>query len=509
MLLQVVEFYGTIGKQNKKTFVWPSWRSHDFLTPIWDYSMICFGLLMPFIVYKRGDIDEVMVFSSLDFLFVFLPIFLSVYYIVPIPYRNWPLLLGSLAFYCYGAISRPWVILLFLGLNIMTYFTGLVLEKQGSHQIFVLRSSLIILFGSLLGFKYAGLFLGDTVLLPLGISFYSFQMAAYLMDIYYKKIKAEHSFWKTFTAMSMFPKLISGPLTPYGSLSQQLDRRTFAWHRFDYGLRDFVFGLGMKTLLADQIGAIWHQIQTIGFESISTPLAWLGLVSFSLQLYFDFFGYSLMAIGLGRMLGFRLPKNFVLPYMSCSMTEFWRCWHITLGKWFLDYVYIPLGGNREGKTKQVRNLLIVWLLTGIWHGSTPNFILWGVFIFALLAVEKLWLGKYLEAGRVWSHIYLIFTIMMSWMLFAIPDIAQIGCYFTRLFPFFGGSVLHAGDFIRLGGQYGLFVVIGIVVCTAWFMRWWDKIRQTTWGTMILFGIFWVAVYYLSAGLNDPFLYFSF
>lgn len=450
-----------------------------------------------------------MVFSSLDFIFVFLPLFLSIYYIVPIPYRNWPLLLGSLAFYCYGAINRPWVIALFLGLNIMTFFAGLILERKGRNKTLVLGISLGILFGSLLGFKYVGLFAGSTILLPLGISFYSFQLAAYLMDIHRRKISAERSFWKLITGMAMFPKLISGPLTPYGSLSRQLERRSFSWSRFDYGLRDFVLGLGMKTLLADQIGTIWHQIQTIGYESISTPLAWLGLAGFSLQLYFDFFGYSLMAIGLGRMLGFRLPKNFVIPYMSRSMTEFWRSWHITLGKWFLEYVYIPLGGNRMGMAKQLRNLLIVWLLTGIWHGATPNFILWGLFIFIWIAIEKLWLGKYLEEGRVWPHFYLIFTIMMSWMLFAIPDISQICCYFTRLFPFFGSYHASAVDFLRYAQEYGLFLMIGVVVSTGWFMRWWDKIRQTNWGTMILFGVFWLAVYYLSAGLNDPFLYFSF
>lgn len=450
-----------------------------------------------------------MVFSSLDFLFIFLPLFLSIYYIVSTPYRNWALLAGSLAFYSYGAISRPWVIVLFLGFNTMIYFVGRLLEQPIHARTSVLSGCLAIIFCCLLGFKYAGLFSGGTILLPLGISFYSFQMAGYLIDIYRKKIKAEHSFWKLFTGMAMFPKLISGPITPYGSLSRQLDQRTYSWQRFDYGLRDFVLGLGMKTLLADQIGGLWHQIQTIGFESISTPLAWLGLAGFSLQLYFDFYGYSLMAIGLGRMLGFRLPKNFVLPYTSRSMTEFWRCWHITLGRWFLEYVYIPLGGNRKGKTKELRNLLIVWLLTGVWHGATPNFILWGLYIFCFIAIEKLWLGKYLEQGYIWPHIYLLFTIMLSWMLFAIPDMSQIGYYISHLFPLFGTIEVPPADFFRLAKQYGLFVVIGITVSTALFMRWWDKIRQTRLGTIILFLIFWLSVYYLSAGLNDPFLYFSF
>lgn len=450
-----------------------------------------------------------MIFSSLDFLCIFLPIFLCIYYIVPARYRNWPLLVGSLAFYACGCYSRPWVILLFLLLNGLTYFFGLQLEQHTQNAKQILAISLVIIFGSLLVFKYVGLLGSYSILLPLGISFYSFQMSGYLMDIYWRRIKAEQSFSKLLTGMTMFPKLISGPITPYGSLDGQLEARTFSWARFDYGLRDLLYGLGLKVLVADQIGGIWHQIQTIGFESISTPLAWLGMLAFSLQLYFDFYGYSLMAIGLGRMLGFRLPKNFVLPYTAQSMTEFWRRWHITLGKWFLDYIYIPLGGSREGRGKALRNLFVVWLITGIWHGATPNFLLWGMFIFTLIAIEKVWLGKYLKKGHIWSHLYLLLTIMFSWVLFAIPELSQIGVYFGRLFPFFGGQVLPVADFLRLAKQYGLFVLIGILLSTSYFMRWWDKLRQTRWGTIILFLVFWFAVYDLSAGLNDPFLYFSF
>jgi len=450
-----------------------------------------------------------MVFSSLNFLFIFLPVFLCIYYIVPAQHRNWPLLLGSMAFYAYGAMHRPWIIVLFLGLTVMTYLVGGWIERKPSARRALLRIALLLIFGTLLGFKYAGMLTDTSIFLPLGLSFYSFQMAAYLIDVSHKRIEAERSFFKLLTAMLMFPKLISGPITPYGSLTHQLDHRNFTWDRFNYGLQDFVLGLAMKTLLADQIAGLWHQVQAIGFESISTPLAWLGIASFSLQLYYDFYGYSLMAIGLGRMIGFRLPKNFVLPYTSRSMTEFWRRWHITLGRWFLDYVYIPLGGSREGKGKELRNLLVVWLLTGIWHGATPNFLLWGFFIFILIAIEKLWLEPYLERSRVFSHIYLLIAIMLSWMLFAITDLSQIAVYLSRLFPFFAGEMLPGADFLRLGEQYGLFVVLGILVSTSWFMRAWDHIRQTRWGTIVLVVLFWLAIYYLSAGLNDPFLYFSF
>lgn len=449
-----------------------------------------------------------MVFSSLEFLFVFLPVFLFIYYLVPQRFRNWPLLLGSIAFYAYGARSHPWILLLFFSLNLLAYVIGSLMETNPSQRKGLLIGALCVIFGSLLGFKYAGFFTGTIILLPLGISFYSFQLAAYLIDVQQRRLKAERSFFKLMTAMLLFPKLISGPLTPYDSLSKQLDQRNFSWERFNYGLQDFVFGLAMKCLLADQIGGLWHQVQTIGFTSLSTPLAWLGIAAFSLQLYFDFYGYSLMAIGLGRMIGFRLPKNFILPYTSRSMTEFWRRWHITLGRWFLDYVYIPLGGSREGKGKELRNLLIVWLLTGIWHGATPNFVLWGLFIFVLIAIEKLWLEAFLERHRVVSHTYLIVTIMLSWMLFAITDLSQIATYLGRLFPFFG-EWLPITDFLRLGQQYGIFLVLGILVSTSWFMRCWDNIRQTRWGTITLLVLFWLSVYCLSAGLNDPFLYFSF
>lgn len=450
-----------------------------------------------------------MVFSSLEFLFLFFPLFLLLYYLVPSQYRNWPLLLGSAMFYIYGARDRPWILLLFLGLSLMSFGTGLLLERFPRRRRFCLILALILLFACLLGFKYAGLFAGSGILLPLGLSFYSFQMSAYLIDVQRGRIKAERSFFRLLTAFLMFPKLISGPLTPYDSLSKELEERSFSWNRFHYGLQDFIFGLAMKCLLADQIGGLWHQVQTIGYSSISTPLAWLGLAAFSLQLYFDFYGYSLMAIGLGRMLGFRLPKNFVLPYTSRSMTEFWRRWHMTLGRWFLDYVYIPLGGSRAGKGKELRNLLVVWLLTGIWHGSTPNFLLWGLFIFVLIAMEKLWLGKYLERSRIFSHMYLLLTIMLSWMLFAITDVSQIVSYLGRLFPFFGAEAIPITDFLRLGQQYGLFLGLGVLVSTAWFMRAWDKWRCSSWMNVVLLALFWLAVYYLSAGLNDPFLYFSF
>ncbi len=456
-----------------------------------------------------GNYLGIMVFSSLEFLFMFLPVFLGIYHITQAKYRKWILLGGSLAFYTYGAVTNPWTILLFLGLMGGAFGAALWLEPEKKERRMVLAASLGILFGCLLGFKYAGLF-GEGVILPLGISFYTFQLAAYLMDVYRKKIQPEKSFLQFATVIALFPKLISGPLTPYRSLSGSIGlRRAVSWRRFNRGLQDFILGLGLKVLLANQIGGIWRQIEAIGFESISTPLAWMGMVSFSLQLYFDFFGYSLMAIGLGHMIGVHLPQNFNTPYASRSMTEFWRRWHITLGKWFLEYIYIPLGGSREGRQRELRNLFLVWLLTGIWHGPTLNFILWSMFVLGLIILEKLWLGQYLKKYRIFSHCYLILTVMFSWMLFAIPEVGQIGVYLTRLFPFFGGAVIPATDFWRLGLQYGFFLLCGIVAATPQFMNWMGKLRKSHLGTAFLFLTFWLAVYCISAGLNDPFMYFSF
>ncbi len=450
-----------------------------------------------------------MSFSSLEFLFIFLPVFLGVYYIVPAAHRNWPLLVGSLLFYSYGVRAHPWVILLFLLLITAVYGAGCLLRPGEKKRRQVLALMLSLLIGCLLAFKYLGLFTGKSIIFPLGISFYTFQLAAYLLDVYWKRIPYERNYITFLTAMAMFPKLISGPITPYENLSRQLMQRTFAWQRFDYGLRDFVLGLGMKVLLADQIGHVWYQVQAIGFDSISTPLAWLGIVSFALQLYYDFYGYSLMAIGLGRMIGFRLPKNFVTPYASRSVAEFWRRWHITLGKWFLDYVYIPLGGSKHGKKLELRNLLIVWLLTGLWHGSTINFLLWGLYLFVFLAIEKLWIGRYLEESRFVSHVYLIVVIVLGWMFFAITDVSQIGVYVTRLFPFFGHPAGGIKDFLRLAQPVAGSLIVGSLIAFPWFIRVWDRLRQGHVGTICLLVIFWLSAYCLSAGLNDPFLYFSF
>lgn len=441
-------------------------------------------------------------FNSFAFILYFLPVMLAVYYLVPERWKNGALALGSLAFYFFGVKEHPWWAAVLAALTLASWGVGIGLEKSGRKK-WVLWSGLALLLGVLTGFKLAGL-LGGT--LPLGVSFYTFQMASYLIDIQ-RGGAAERNLTDHAASVLMFPKLISGPLIKTADLRRQMTKRKCSMEQFDLGLREFITGLGLKVLLADRIGGLWQQVQALGFESISTPLAWIGLAAYALQLYFDFYGYSTMAVGLGRMLGFRLPQNFNHPYAARSMSEFWRRWHITLGAWFRDYVYIPLGGSRRGKGRTVLNLLVVWLLTGLWHGGHVNFILWGLFIWLLIVNEKLWLGRLLEKSKALSHCYLLLTVLLSWLLFAVEDLGQIGIYLGRLFPLSGGIAgARAGDFLQYGRQYGLLLLVGVLFATPWPMEKLERIRRSPLDTVLCFAIFWAVIYCLAVTSADPFLY---
>ena len=298
-----------------------------------------------------------MVFSSFEFLFRFLPAFLIIYFITPKKFRNAVLFLGSIAFYTYG--EAQYVLLLLASVTV-NYVIARSMYKtpedgRGRRQAVLLILALCYNFGMLFFFKYSGL----TTKLPLGISFYTFQIAAYVIDVYRGIVPAEKSYVNLGTYLTMFPQLIAGPIVNYTEVSSCLKRRTVTARDFESGIRILVIGLGSKVIIADRVGMLWNNVQTIGFNSISTPLAWLGAVAYSMELYFDFAGYSMMAIGLGKMLGFQIPVNFRFPYISKSVTEFWRRWHITLGRWFRDYVYIPLGGSRKGRLRTMFNLFAV------------------------------------------------------------------------------------------------------------------------------------------------------
>ena len=471
-----------------------------------------------------------MVFSSLTFLFAFLPIFLVLYYCSPAKYRNGLLFMGSLVFY---GIGEPLYLCLIICSVLVNLGIGLLIDRSGrlSGKRLWLITGLLYNFGLLFFFKYTNFFLENIngvlrlchsstqlklleLTLPLGISFYTFQIVSYIVDVYRGKVEADHSVISLGAYLCMFPQLIAGPIVVYSDVRRELHKRTITIHNLDDGLKTFILGLGFKVLLANRVGTLWNEVCTIGFESISTPLAWLGSLAYSMQLYFDYCGYSLMAIGLGKMLGFTIPENFHHPYLSRSVTDFWRRWHITLGAWFREYVYIPLGGNRKGRIRTIVNLGIVWLLTGFWHGSAWNFILWGVFIFLLEILEKNLLLPVLNhksiAAHIFSHIYMILYILVSWTIFAISDFNQLAMYLARMFPFFGmGHTLNSYDFVKYLTDYSVLLICCILFCTAGPEKLYHRFKNKLGGIVIALIIFWYSVYYLAIGMNNPFLYFRF
>lgn len=474
-----------------------------------------------------------MVFSSLTFIFVFLPLFLLAYYTISSHARNGVLFIGSLVFYTAGVLKQPFYLLLFLLMIVVNYSIGRFLssEQDPATKKTLLIGGLFFDFMWLFLFKYfdffcscitdlLGLVLSDPVIpevhlklvLPLGISFYTFQMVSYLVDVYRGEVPAEESFLDFGAYVSMFPQLIAGPIVTYSSIRESLHaKRPYSLEAQSSGLKDFIYGLGLKVILANQFGNLWSNVQAIGYDSISTPLAWLGIFAYSFQIYFDFYGYSLMAIGLGKLLGFQLPVNFRHPYVAISMTDFWRRWHITLGQWFRNYVYIPLGGNHTSRGKWIRNIFIVWFLTGIWHGAGWNFILWGILLFLILLIEKLGFVRILEKHPAIGHLYMFFLIPLSWMVFGITNIQDIGVYLTRLFPFLGSNsqIIYHGDFFKFLKDFRFIIPAGFLFSTMLPTHILHRIRDTVAESVICLFIFWLAIYCLHIGLNDPFLYFRF
>lgn len=465
-----------------------------------------------------------MVFSSLQFILIFMPAFFVAYYLTDDKYKNYILLAGSLCFYAAGTLQSPSHFAVFLACITADFFLGKLMEEKERQKKSYLFIGIVLHLLCLGYFKYAGFLLGElekvivlgdiniNILLPIGISFYTFQGISYLADIYRGTIKAEQSFLQYAIYLSQFCQLIAGPIVTYPQVQADLPQRHITTKDAASGFGIFIFGLGLKVLLANPIGKLWTDVNTIGFESISTPLAWMAIIAFSLQLYFDFFGYSLMAIGLGKMLGFNLPKNFDHPYLSLTMIEFWRRWHMTLGNWFRDYVYIPLGGNQNGKRLTYRNLFIVWLLTGIWHGAGYNFVLWGLILFLIIGLEKLFLGRYLSKHPVAGHIYMAILIPLTWAVFAIEDINQLGIFFSRLFPGSAEEVwsIFTGDYIKYASLYWPFFAAGFLLCSRQPYRLLEKTKQNaffTWGILAI--ILLASIYCMYRGFDDPFLYFRF
>lgn len=450
-----------------------------------------------------------MVFSSFEFLFRFLPVFLVVYYITPKKFKNLILFAGSILFYALGEAEH---VLLLLASVVVNYIFARFMyreqdEERGIRQRVFLILALCYDFGFLFFFKYSGL----SSELPLGISFYTFQIAAYIIDVYRQKVPAEKGLVNLGTYLTMFPQLIAGPIVNYSEVRAALSNRRVTAGQFEDGLKTLILGLGAKVIIADRIGMLWNSIQMIGFSSISTQLAWMGAIAYSIQLYFDFAGYSLMAMGLGRMLGFEIPINFRHPYISKSVTEFWRRWHITLGRWFREYVYIPLGGNRKGRARTIFNLFIVWSLTALWHGAGYNFLIWGASLLFLLGMEKLFLLRFLKKSRVLCHLYLLTAVPITWVAFAVTDVKQLLIYFTRMFPFLPqtpGTVKQL-DYVQYLSDYWPLFALGILFATPVPAVLYKMFKKKWAGSIAVAVILSLSMYYLAISTNNPFLYFNF
>lgn len=472
-----------------------------------------------------------MLFSTILFLFRFLPITLALYYIAPYKLKNLALFACSLVFYSWGEVRFFPVMVVLILIN---YFSGLAIERF-EHSDKMRRVFLIIsIVGSLsmlVFFKYTNFIISTinaltgmsigmveaATVLPLGISFYTFQTMSYSIDVYRRDVKAEHNIIDFGAYVVMFPQLIAGPIVKYREVSDQLHvyKNRYNLAQIEEGVTLFIFGLAKKVLLADTIGKLWSDIvgvagdptiTSIGLANASTPLVWLGIIAYSFQLYFDFSGYSMMGIGMGKMLGFDFPDNFNMPYISRSITEFWRRWHISLGSWFREYVYIPLGGNRHGLRRQIFNIFVVWALTGIWHGANWNFICWGLYYFVLLMIEKAFLLRYLKKGKIWPHIYTLFFVVVGWAMFVgnEPGV-QFGLLFRKLFvPSAGVSPVY---FLR---SYGVLLIISVICSTPLIQKVWDVLKKRTWTRLLTLGtLLLVTVAYIVGSTNSPFLYFNF
>ncbi len=465
-----------------------------------------------------------MSFTTIEFMFRFLPIFLIVYYVVPTRYKNMILLIGSFVFYAWG--QHFYLLLLMLSIVVNYTFGRLIGERRAQRKPLLILG-LIYNFGLLVFFKYTNFFIENinalltathiqiptiSVVMPLGISFYTFQVVSYLVDVYRGEQRPVKNIINLGVYIAMFPQVTSGPIGLYSELEPTLLRRHCSVLNLESGLKTFIIGMGAKMLLANPMGTLWAGMSRYGYETLSCPYAWLGAFGYSFQLYFDFAGYSLMAMGLGQMLGLYVPRNFDHPYISGSMAEFWRRWHMTLGRWFKKYLYFPLGGSRCSFAKTIRNTFVVWAFTGLWHGASWNFVLWGLIFFVLLTIERLGLGKLLAKTKVLKHIYVIFLIPLTWVVFALPNMQDIATYFSRLFPFFAdntASFVNTKDVIRALHDYWYLLIACVVFCLPFPSRWYEKHKNSKLVILGLVLIYLMSVYKMQTQPSNPFLYYQF
>ncbi len=466
-----------------------------------------------------------MVFSSIVFLYIFLPIMLLLYFIVPSKFKNAIMILASLVFFAWGEIRYIFIMLV---LAVMDFICGKQITKYQDNKkkkIFFLMINVVVNLGILFFFKYADFIITNinnltgfsipllNIPLPIGVSFNTFQSLSYVIDVYRGTVKCEKSFYNYLTYTTLFPQIIAGPIVRYETVDEELETKNISLDNFSAGMKRFIIGLGKKVLIANSVGALWNTIEIGNYSELSMLFAWIGIISFALQIYFDFSGYSDMAIGLAQIFGMKFDENFNYPYISKSITEFWRRWHITLSSWFRDYVYIPLGGNRRGFAIQIRNILIVWFLTGAWHGASWNFILWGLYFGIILILEKLFLLKLLEKlPKIVRHIYSILIILVSWVIFAFEDLARVGEYIKAMFI---NSNLWDNEALYYSQNYGFLILIGII-CS---IPLWEKIKEkidsknsktlefiTSLGYVVIFVLSTAS---LVTNSFNPFLYFRF
>lgn len=469
-----------------------------------------------------------MIFSSIFFLFVFLPITLLLYYLVPWKAKNAVLLLVSLVFYAWG---EPVYVFLMLFSITFNYLSGIEIDyfdRRGDDRkkrvsfIFTVVVNLAIL-----GFfKYYGFLLSNInavlpfdipyreLALPIGISFYTFQTMSYIIDVYWGRVEVQKNFISFGAYVTMFPQLIAGPIVRYADVAAQLEKRRLSLYKFGQGVAWFLRGLGKKVLLANNIGMTYDAIAAIAPDERSMLTAWIGAIAYAMQIYFDFGGYSDMAIGLGKMLGFEFVKNFDYPYISKSITEFWRRWHISLSTWFREYVYIPLGGNRVSTKKHIRNILIVWVLTGFWHGAAWNFMLWGLYYGVWLLIEKYFLGpKIQKLPSAVGQIYAFVIVVFGWVLFASPTLVAVISYIGNMFGIGGGIIDGTGLYYLMNNL--ILIIICFVCARPWLWKKYRKLalKKGTWPSIIatvMYALILIcSIAYLVNATYNPFLYFRF
>ena len=457
-----------------------------------------------------------MLFSSISFLYYFLPCVLVLYFLVPRHFKNIILLISSLFFYAWG---EPRLVILMSATIVIGYVLGILMERDAKRKKLYLVIALLCFLGALGYFKYTDFFIDNInrvtglsipllrIGLPIGISFYTFQILSYNIDVYRGDVKAQKNLIHLATYISMFPQLIAGPIVRYKDVAVQLETREHSIDKVAQGIRRFVFGLSKKILIANVLGEIYETFRASNDKSVL--FYWMYAIAFSLHIYFDFSGYSDMAIGLGKIFGFDFMENFNYPYISKSITEFWRRWHISLGNWFRDYVYIPLGGSRVKVGRHLFNILVVWMLTGFWHGAAWNFIIWGLYFAVLLVIEKTFLLKHLEHSKVLSHVYVLFAVVISFVIFNATSLPQVLTDIGGLFGK-GNLPLVSAEAIYYLRSYAVVFVLAIFGATPipkkFVSKW--KIPQYV-EPIILLLLLVVITAYLVDGSFNPFLYFRF